>query len=41
MHGRGASVLLELDLQMVVRHIMWVLGTKPRFPERLECALNH
>lgn len=32
---------LELELQVVVSHPMWVLGTEPWFPARAASTLRH
>lgn len=33
--------ILELELQVVRNHIMWVFGAKPRSPERAVDILNY
>lgn len=35
--GQGS---LALELQVVVSHLMWVLGTKPKGSVRVESSLN-
>lgn len=37
---KKVSDLLEPELQGVVSHHMWVLGTEPQFPIREVSALN-
>lgn len=32
---------LELKLQIVLSHLMWVVGTKPRSSERTASAFNY
>jgi hypothetical protein len=32
---------LELELKMVLSHLMWVVGTEPRSSARLVCARKH
>ena len=39
--NRRASDLLELELQMVVSYLMWVLGSELRFSARVAGALNY
>lgn len=40
--ARGPTRSLELELQVTVSHLMWVLGTKPLSSEGATvCALNH
>ena len=35
------QILLELGLQAVVSHLMWVLGVELRFSGKAVCTLNY
>lgn len=38
---KNKSNSLKLDLQLIVSHLMWVLGAEPRFSARAVGILNH
>ena len=41
-HDRpDVSDLLELELQVIVSHLTWVLGAEFRFSARVVCDPNH